>query len=129
MSFSVQQTGFKSVRLALLRLRAESPSALKNIKNEANARHAETYRRRSIPVDTGRLKRSLTLENPPMTGDREVVLSKSGLKISCYVPYAKYQKYRISNLTRHELKYVFVEPVLEELREFLQAKRTKKSKR
>ena len=117
MTLIIKQTGFKQVMRALQRLEQTAPNVLATVEKECNRRHARTYRRRSIPRDTGRLQDSLTFESHP---DREINLTRRGLIIGSRVPYAKYQRHRIRNLSRDELKAIFVAPILEELREVLQ---------
>ncbi len=119
MTLIIKQTGFEKVMRALQRLEQTAPGALVAVAKECNRRHARTYRRRFIPRDTGRLQDSLTFESHP---DREINLTRRGLIIGSRVPYARYQRHRIRNLSRDELKSIFVAPILEELREVLQGK-------
>ena len=116
MSFTIKQTGIKKIMLALQRVEVTAPKMMAVISTEANERHAQAYRRRKIPIDTGRLMRSLTV---PANPDRRVRISKKGISIGCQVPYAKYQRHRIRKLTSAELKYIFREPVLLLLQEVL----------
>ena len=121
MSFKISQLGFKKVRLALQRIQQTAPRMMAVVADEANQRHARTYRRRTIPVDTGRLRRSLT---DPASSDRLVLVQKKGITIGSLVPYAMYQRHRIRELNRTELQDVFVQPVMLLLQEVLAGRRT-----
>jgi len=116
MSFSMTQSGIKSIMRSLDRLKSESPRLIRLTSKEANRRHALTYRRRRIPRLTGRLQDSLTFESHP---DREVRVTRRGIVIGTNVPYAKYQRHRIRPMTRAELVHIFLEPIQESLQELL----------
>ena len=116
MTLKITQSGSKKVELALLRIQQTAPRMIREVSKEANIRHAKTYRRRFIPRDTGRLQDSLTFESHP---DREVIVQQKGMTIGTNVPYAGLQRHRIRELTRDELVFIFVEPILEALRELL----------
>ena len=114
MSFSLKQTGVKKVQNALFALAQRSPRLLIESVDEVNKRHAEAYKRRRIPVDTGRLKRSLeTVSNP----DRLVIATVKYIEIGTKVPYAKFQRRRIRKLSPREMRFIFIEPMLESFRE------------
>ena len=116
MSFSITQKGVKDVHNALFALAQRSPRLLIESVDEVNKRHAQAYKRRTIPVDTGRLKTSLTTVSNP---DRLVIATVKYIEIGTKVPYAKYQRKRIRELTSQEVKFIFVEPILESFRELL----------
>ena len=116
MSFSHTQKGIKEVHRALFALAQRSPRLLVDTVREANKRHAATYRRRVIPRDTGRLEDSLSQESHP---DRLGVATVKYVEIGTKVPYAKYQYRRISPLSVKEMRFIFVEPMLESFRELV----------
>jgi len=116
LSFKISQTGDKEIKRALLRIEQTAPKMMKEVSKEANRRHAATYKRRTIPRDTGRLEDSLTTESHE---DREVKVTDKGITIGTLVPYAKYQRSRIRELTRAELVDIFIEPITQTLQEIL----------
>ncbi len=116
MAFSHKQAGIKKVYNALFALAQRSPRLLVESVNEVNKRHAEAYQRRWIPVDTGRLKKSLTTVSNP---DRLIVTTVKYVEIGTKVPYAQYQRYRINKLSSREIKYIFVDSILESFRELV----------
>lgn len=120
MSFKISESGSKQLTLALLRLRQSAPKLLKSAVNEIDRRHAAAYRRRFIPRDTGALQASLRFVGAP---GRQVVETESGVEIGTLIPYAKYQRQRIRELSRVEKREIFVLPVLEEVRELLTGRR------
>ena len=120
MTFKIQQLGVKKVMLALQRVEVTAPKMMKVIGDEADIRHAQAYRRRVIPYDTGRLQASLCGTWHP---ERKVTVTQKGISIGTEVPYAQYQKHRIRALTSTEMKYIFIEPVLLLLQEVLAGRR------
>lgn len=104
-----QITGMDRVRKKLASLASRGRTVMREVEQEANRRHAAAMKRRRIPVDTGRLKGSLTEPNHP---DRKVSSDARSITIATNVPYAQYQRDRITpRLSGQELKEIFILPI------------------
>lgn len=110
MSITITQRGGEELRRKLARLQGAGADVMRRVLADANREHAAAFKRRAIPEDTGRLKASLTQTRHT---DRIVTATKDAIKLGSSVPYAQYQRKRIRELSRAELKAIFVTPIHE----------------
>ena len=88
--------------------RLKERGVMREVSSEINAAHAAAMRRRRIPVDTGRLRGSLTQTNHR---DRILKVYDDGVEVGTRTPYAKYQRHRIRKLTAQERREIFIKPI------------------
>ena len=119
MTFKISQSGAARIAGKLSKLQAVAPRMVREVWKQANVRHSRKFLNKVIPIDTGRMAASFRGETGP---DRELIVQPKRMSINSLVPYAIYQWHRVSPVTKHDLNFIFTEPMIKKINSILEGR-------